>query len=53
MPAGHHDQEPSYNFDDSTASLLKTVRAQEAQFEKLTRKLEAERESVGQKEERT
>lgn len=48
MPAGQHDNQTSYNGDDSAASILKTVRAQEAQFERLTKKLEAERGSVGQ-----
>ncbi|CAC5362734.1 CTNND2 [Mytilus coruscus] len=49
MPAGHYDPQTSYNGDDSAASILKTVQAQEAEFERLTRKLEAERETVGHK----
>ncbi|XP_033753245.1 catenin delta-1-like isoform X2 [Pecten maximus] len=58
MPSGHSDQDSyiiqqspyrssadqSYNANESAASILKTVKAQEAQFERLTKKLEEERE---------
>lgn len=57
MPSGHLDQDSyliqspyhprstdqSYNANESAASILKTVKAQEAQFERLTKQLEEER----------
>ncbi|XP_069133309.1 catenin delta-2-like [Argopecten irradians] len=57
MPSGHLDQDSyiiqspyhpkstdqSYNANESAASILKTVKAQEAQFERLTKQLEKER----------
>ncbi|XP_041366101.1 catenin delta-2-like isoform X2 [Gigantopelta aegis] len=61
MPVDHHVYNPStsagidssYNADESAASILKSVKAQEAHFEHLTRELEAERELVASKIEKS
>ncbi|XP_023933568.1 catenin delta-1 isoform X2 [Lingula anatina] len=61
MPAGQHEPilTQSYrqhssltNGDESAASILQSVKEQEAQFEQLTRELEAERQSVANQLER-
>ena len=51
MHGGHNDRKQLPG-NDSAANLLKSVHAQEVEFERLRRKLEAERESVGERQER-
>ncbi|XP_064602948.1 catenin delta-2-like isoform X3 [Liolophura sinensis] len=46
MQGYHHPPPQSHPGDQSAASILRSVKEQEVQFERLTRELEAERESV-------